>query len=109
MSKKHFDMKRASAKKPVREKQIEDYLRKQTAKRLGGTARKYNSPGRAAEPDRILTWGGLCVFVEAKAPRKKPTPAQYEAHDDLRKDGQLVFWVNSYETVDELMDTLELL
>ncbi len=113
MPKKQFSMAKASAPKPLREKQIEAYLCKQVKKRLGGTARKYNSPGRAAEPDRILTWEGLCVFVECKRPGEKPTPAQNKAMNHLRDDGQLVFWVDTKHdgehSVDRRIDILSML
>ncbi len=113
MSKKSFDRKKAKAKGKPREKQIEAYLVAQVKKRLGGKARKYNSPGRAAEPDRILTWEGYCVFVECKRPGEKPTPAQIEAMNDLRNDGQLVYWVDSKGSeehgVDRLLDRLSML
>ena len=109
MNKKHFSMDKASAPKPLREKQIEAYLVTQTKKRLGGHARKYNSPGRAAEPDRLLTWDGICAFVECKAPKKEPTTAQWKALNHLKDDGQLAFWVNTKAMVDKLIDTLELL
>ncbi len=113
MPKKTFNMKKASADKPLREKQIESYLCSQVKKRLGGKARKYNSPGRAAEPDRILTWEGYCVFVECKRPGEKPTRAQIKAMDDLRMDGQLVYWVDTKGSdehgVDRLIDILSML
>lgn len=116
MAKKHFNPEAAMAPGKIREKDVEEYLVVQTKKRLGGHARKYNSPGRAAEPDRLLTWAvalpvtaGLVVFVEAKAPGKKPTPAQLKAMNHLRADGQLVYWVDSKGAVDRLLDGLELL
>ncbi len=113
MTKKHFNLKAAAGRNTaVREKEVERYLTQQTKKRLGGTARKYNSPGRAAEPDRLLTWlswRGFCAFVECKRPGEKPTPAQNKAMDSLKEEGQLVYWVDSKGAVDRLLDILELL
>lgn len=112
-SKKAFNMERASRPAPLREKQIEQYLCAQVKKRLGGKARKYNSPGRAAEPDRLITWKagkiGLVFFCECKRPGEKPTAAQEKALQDLRDDGQMVGWVDTKGAVDRLLDGLELL
>lgn len=50
-------------------------------KRLGGTAEKFTSPGRRSVPDRLVTLpGGRIIFVELKAPGKKPTEAQARDH-----------------------------
>lgn len=50
-------------------------------KSLGGTAEKFTSPGRRSVPDRIVTLpGGRIIFVELKAPGKKPTEAQARDH-----------------------------
>ena len=49
---------------------------------LGGMAEKFTSPGRRSVPDRLVTMpGGQIIFVELKAPGKKPTDAQQRDHD----------------------------
>lgn len=51
-------------------------------KSLGGMAEKFTSPGRRSVPDRLVTMpGGQIIFVELKAPGKKPTDAQQRDHD----------------------------
>jgi hypothetical protein len=50
-------------------------------KALGGTCEKFTSTGRRSVPDRLVTLpGGVIVFVELKAPGKKPTVAQDADH-----------------------------
>jgi hypothetical protein len=54
-------------------------------KSLGGMAEKFTSPGRRSVPDRLVTMpGGQIIFVELKAPGKKPTDAQQRDHDRRR-------------------------
>ena len=55
---------------------------------LGGTCEKFTSPGRRAVPDRLITMpNGAIVFVELKAPGKKPTPLQARDHARRRAMG----------------------
>jgi hypothetical protein len=57
-------------------------------KRLGGACEKFVSPGRRSVPDRIVTLpGGRIVFVELKAPGKRPTEAQRRDHERRRALG----------------------
>jgi len=48
-------------------------------------------------PDIISVVSGLPVFVETKAPKKKPDPHQILVHDRLRASGALVFVCDSVE------------
>ena len=66
------------------EKQIEQALVRRV-KELGGTCEKFTSPGRRSVPDRIVTLpGGKIIFVECKAPGKKPTITQQFDHERRR-------------------------
>lgn len=57
-------------------------------KSLGGMCEKFTSPGRRSVPDRIVTVpGGHIVFVELKAPGKKPTEKQDRDHRQRRQMG----------------------
>ena len=57
-------------------------------KELGGLCEKFTSPGRRAVPDRIVMLpGGRIVFVECKAPGKKPTELQSRDHERRRALG----------------------
>lgn len=73
------------------EKKIEQALVKRV-KELGGLCEKFTSPGRRAVPDRIITLpvaGGPAriIFVECKAPGKKPTIMQQFDHERRRLMG----------------------
>ncbi len=70
-------------------------------KELGGTAEKFTSPGRRSVPDRLVTLpGGVIVFVELKAPGKKPTENQLRDHGRRRALGCDVRVIDSLEAVD---------
>lgn len=55
---------------------------------LGGLCEKFTSPGRRSVPDRIVTLpGGRIIFVELKAPGKRPTDLQTRDHARRRALG----------------------
>jgi len=57
-------------------------------KALGGLCEKYVSHGRRSVPDRLVTLpGGRVIFVELKAPGKKPTAKQAKDHEARRAMG----------------------
>lgn len=67
-------------------------------KALGGTAEKFTSPGRRSVPDRIVTLpGGRIVFIELKAPGKRPTELQERDHERRRALGCDVRVIDSVE------------
>lgn len=79
------------------EKDIERAL-VQRVKELGGIAEKFVSPTRRAVPDRIVTLpGGRIIFVELKAPGKKPTDLQARDHERRRSLGCDVRVIDSME------------
>lgn len=88
----------------MRERDIEAYLVTR-CRHVGVLCYKWTSPGRAGVPDRICVFpGGQVVFVELKAPGKKPTSAQLREHARLREYKQKVAVVDSIEEVDELLN-----
>lgn len=88
------------------EKTIEAYLVKRV-KELGGLCEKFTSPGKRAVPDRLLTLpGGYILFVELKAPGKKPTELQLRDHDKRRALGCEVLVIDSLEEIDALTKRL---
>ena len=90
----------------MREKAIETYLRDQVRK-AGGAAMKWVSPGNSGVPDRIVFLPeGRVVFVELKAPGKKPTQLQLVQHERLRALGCDVRVIDSREGVDALIREL---
>jgi hypothetical protein len=112
------------AKRPaVRESNIERYLVKQV-KALGGEVRKVQWIGRKGAPDRLVMLPegtdkftlkkdqrpAQTIWVELKAPGGKATfpknaheKAQHREHERMRKMGQRVVVVDSYEGVEDLL------
>ena len=93
------------------EGKIEAYLKKRV---LGDGARirKLSWPAHRGAPDRMVWWPGEpdgsglavnMVFVEVKAPGKKPTKQQEREHKKLRDDGFEVCVVSTREEVDQLI------
>ena len=81
------------------EKHIEQALVKRV-KALGGLCEKFTSPGRRSVPDRIVTLpGNLIIFVELKAPGKKPTENQLADHKRRSMLGCDVRVIDSLEQV----------
>lgn len=90
----------------MRERNIEACLR-DSVKKVGGIAYKWVSPGNNGVPDRIVIIpGGRIIFVELKAPGKKPTALQQVQHDKLRALGCDVRVIDSRESVDNLIKEL---
>lgn len=70
----------------------------QRVKALGGTCEKFTSPTKRSVPDRIVTLpGGKIIFVEVKAPGKKPTELQQRDHERRRAMGCDVRVIDSME------------
>jgi len=87
-------------KEKVLEKTIERYLVNKVES-LNGKAFKFNSVNNRAVPDRLCVFPyALLVFVECKAPGKKPTPLQRKVIKYFRERGQLVMVIDSKEQVD---------
>lgn len=86
------------------EKVIEAHLVK-LVKKVGGHAYKFTSPAQRGVPDRICVFAsGRVVFVELKAPGKKPTDLQLHEHNRLRKLGQRVEVIDSIDRVEEFIN-----
>ena len=95
-----------SRDKPLLEKDIEGNNRNY-AKKLGVTFEKFTSPSKRSVPDDILTFKhGLVVFIEYKAPGKKPTPKQWIDHTRRRAMNCLVYVVDDFTVGRKLMDRL---
>lgn len=89
------------------EKDIENYL-KNKIKKLGGVAYKFVSPGTIGVPDRICVLPlSIILFVELKAPDKKPRKSQQVQIRKLQALGQTVLTINSKEQIDKLTEELK--
>lgn len=90
----------------MEEKKIERYF-KQRIEALGGLCIKFAPLFFAGFPDRIvLLPGARCLFVELKAPRKKPNALQLRVHGVLSGLGFRVDVIDSKDGVDKYLRTL---
>lgn len=87
------------------EKTVENTL-KQAVMRAGGLCWKLVSPGMDGVPDRICLKAGRVVFVEVKAPGKKPCPLQIRRMNQLRAQGFTCLVVDSVEGIQEVLGAL---
>lgn len=89
------------------ERVIESRLR-QEAKKRGGMALKFVSPGMNGVPDRIvLLPGGKMAFVELKVPGKVPRALQEKRIGQLRQLGFLVYVLDSTERIGGILDEIQ--
>ena len=87
----------------MREIEIEDYLVEQ-AKAIGGEVRKLRWIGRNGAPDRVIMFEGKTIWVELKRPgTKRANPHQIREHERMRRAGQTVVVIDSFEGVDKLI------
>jgi len=108
--------------KEIRERDVEAYMVKRV-KALGGECRKVKWIGRTGAPDRLVMlpghrWledtvhparkmqresPGRTIWIELKAPGVPPKAHQLREHERMRKMGQRVEVVDSFERVDEVL------
>lgn len=69
----------------------------------GGEVRKCRWIGRNGAPDLRVLLPGRAFWVEAKAGKKGPTPAQSREHTRMRAAGEIVWVIDSFEKVDEVL------
>lgn len=88
----------------MKEKEIEKKLTLE-AKKRGGLALKFISPGFDGMPDRIVLMPeGKIAFVEVKAPGKHPRPLQMARHKLLRSLGFKVFVLDDEKEIHKTID-----
>ena len=91
----------------MREKEIEKKLALE-AKKRGGLALKFVSPGFDGMPDRIVLMPkGKMAFVEVKAPGKHPRPLQMARHKLLKGFGFLVFVLDDESQIGGILDAVQ--
>jgi len=87
----------------MRESDIEKYLFKRV-KELGGECRKAKWIGHVGAPDRrVMLPGRQPIWVELKAPGEKPRSTQIREHNRMRRLGEFVEVIDSFEGVDALL------
>lgn len=90
----------------MREKFIERNL-VQAVCRRGGLAPKFNSPGWAGAPDRLILFpGGRLAFVEVKAPGKALRPLQVRRKGQLEALGFRVYVIDRLEQIGGVLDEI---
>ena len=91
----------------MREKEIEHALVTE-AKRHGGLAPKFVSPGTDGMPDRIILLpDGHMGFVEVKAPGQRPRPLQTAQHRLLRRLGYRVYVLDNAEDIGMIIKAIK--
>lgn len=107
---------------PKLEEDVEAYLVKRV-KEVGGLTRKVKWPGVEGAPDRLVMLPGVrsqvfshyrpdrTIWVElkrpggkAKFPKNEHERKQHREHERMRKMGQRVEIIDSFEGVDELLE-----
>ena len=87
----------------MRESVVENYLVKRM-KAIGGKALKVNSLSMNGLPDRLCIFpDGQAIWIELKAPGKKPTKLQQKAIKWLRSMGQRAYVIDSRPRVDAMI------
>lgn len=98
--------------KELREAEIEQYLVDRVMV-IGGEVRKVKWLGRRGAPDRCVMLpastkaqfgeGGQTIWIELKRPGARADPHQIREHVRMRRMGQRVEVVDSFERVDEVL------
>lgn len=90
----------------MKEKHLENRLKK-SVEAIGGICWKLVCPGTTGVPDRICLKAGRIVFVELKAPGKKPRAIQNRRIKQLRDQGFTVFVMDSSDGIVEVTNALQ--
>ena len=80
------------------------------AKKRGGLAPKFVSPGFDGVPDRLVLFpGGRLAFVELKAPGKTMRPLQLRRAAQLMALGFRVYCIDRTEQIGGVLDEIQAL
>jgi len=89
----------------VRENKVERYLQERIRK-IGGTTRKWVSPGADGVPDRIVILSRRVFFVEVKTVDGALSAVQRREHGRLKAYGANVITVYGETDVDDFVEHL---
>jgi len=67
---------------------------------------KFSSPSHRGVPDRVMMKGGKVLFMEIKAPGKRPTNLQMHEIGNIEKSGVQAVWMNNYFDAVDYLDYL---
>jgi Holliday junction resolvase len=67
------------------------------AKNKGCIVMKLSGQNQRGQPDRMFILDGKVLFIEFKAPGKRPTALQERWIDDLRRQGMFATWCDDIE------------
>lgn len=87
------------------ESKLEDYFTWK-ARVSGMMAIKFTSPGLAGVPDRILIADGRVLFIELKAPGRKPRKLQNAVVSRMRAHGAKCYCISTMEQADRMLAEL---
>lgn len=91
----------------MRESAVENKLR-DAAKKRGGIALKFTSPGLAGVPDRLIILpDGKYAFVEVKRPGGKTRPIQKIRHQQLRNLGCKVYILDHPDNITDILNEIQ--
>lgn len=93
--------------KTLKERDIAAYLTKRIIE-IGGIYRKVAWEGRSDAPDYLVMCGGIHIFVETKAPGKKPRQSQLREFGAMSQHGGLaVVIISTFNEVDSLIHGIQ--
>ena len=91
----------------MRESTIESRLRKE-AKKRGGMAIKFISPGLNGVPDRLVLMPcGRVAFIELKASGKTPRASQLKRKEQMERLGFRVYVVDGVEQIGGVLNEIQ--
>src|SRR5690625_2268508 len=85
------------------ENTFESYLH-QRVKAVGGTTRKYVSPGTVGVADRLVIYNGRIYMVEVKSPTGRLSVPQLREHERMARHGIHVHIVHNREEIDGFIE-----
>lgn len=78
------------------------------AKKRGGLALKFTSPGFDGVPDRIVLFPkGKMAFIEMKAPGKTMRPLQIKVKERLERLDFRVYCIDNKEMIGGILDEIQ--